>query len=73
MSGAPSLLYVFSDGTYEIEQKNNDMLGLDDFIQKLATLAPGTKPELDQLLEYARDIQGCPNFDDDFSIMRIEL
>ncbi len=70
---ASSSLYVFSDGTYELEKPEGEMLDLDEFVVWLKELRPGTPPELDQLLERARTLQGSPHFEDDFSIMKIDL
>ena len=66
-------LYVFSDGTYEIEKQSGGMLELEEFVNYLTHLAPGNSPELDQLLQQVRTLQGNHHFEDDFSIMKIDL
>lgn len=68
-----SVLYIFSDGTYEIEKPDGSMLDLEGFIGQLASMNEESGPALEQLLTYARETQQREHFDDDFSIMQIEL
>ncbi len=71
---ANSALYVFSDGTYEIELADADgMLDLDDFVQILQSIEPRNPKALDMLSQRIREIQGHDDFEDDFSIMKVEL
>ena len=70
---ADSALYIFSDGTYEIEKSDGTMLDLEEFITQLAALNGGAGSVLERLLSYARETQQREHFDDDFSIMRLEL
>lgn len=71
---ANSALYVFSDGTYEIELADADgMLDLDDFVQILQSIEPRSPKALDLLSQRIREIQGHDDFEDDFSIMKLEL
>ena len=68
---AGSRLFVYSDGAYEIERENGGMWPLENFVEHVAQL-PGTgESDLDRLVNYARNLQGRPDFDDDLSIMRI--
>ena len=69
-----SALYVFSDGTYEIELADADgMLDLDDFVQILESIEPRSPKALDLLSQRIQEIQGHDDFEDDFSIMKLEL
>ena len=71
---ANSALYVFSDGTYEIELADADgMLDLDDFVQILESIEPRNPKALDLLSQRIQEIQGHDAFEDDFSIMKLEL
>ena len=71
---ANSALYVFSDGTYEIELADADgMLDLDDFVQILESIEPRNPKALDLLSQRIQEIQGHDDFEDDFSIMKLEL
>ena len=67
-----SSLYVFSDGTYELERPGGEMLDIDEFVEILAKLPPekGTMEDLRRKME---QIQGCEGFEDDFSIMKLDL
>ncbi len=69
-----SSLYVFSDGTYEIERANaGGMLELDEFVQILEAIDPNHPNPLDLLSQRIKDIQGRDDFEDDFSIMKLAL
>lgn len=66
-------LFVFSDGAYEIKKKEGGMLELEEFCEKLALIRPGSDYGLDQLIFELRDMQGSTMFEDDFSLMQIDL
>jgi sigma-B regulation protein RsbU (phosphoserine phosphatase) len=68
-----SSLYVFSDGTYEIEKPAGGMFELDEFVTLLETLQPENPTALGTLSTQITDIQGHDNFEDDFSIMKLDL
>lgn len=66
-----SKLFVFSDGTYEITKKDGTMLQLAEYVQHLAQPSSPTQSDLDRLVNFARNLQSQPQFEDDFSVMRI--
>lgn len=66
-----SRLFVFSDGTYEVARPDGEMLRLDEFCRQLSQPSAPGRPDLDRIAEFSRSIQGRPNFDDDFSIMKL--
>jgi len=68
---AGSRLYVFSDGVYELERPNGRTVQLDEFISELGLPDPGSK--LDAILEWATNVRAGGGFEDDISILEINL
>jgi len=68
-----SRLFVFSDGAFEINKHEGGMLSLDDFVKYLKKLHQGSDYGLDPLIADLREIQGCEAFEDDFSLLQIDL
>jgi sigma-B regulation protein RsbU (phosphoserine phosphatase) len=66
-----SRLYIFSDGIYEIMQADQTIMGLDDFVDILASLQPGQTID-DILTEVTRRNQNQP-FADDLSLLEVVL
>jgi len=71
--GAPSRLYVFSDGAFEIERPDGSMLTFDEFQAALCRPPVDGESELQRLLDFARDTRGDRVLEDDFSIMKLEF
>lgn len=72
----PSKLYIFSDGVYEIEQKNQKRWTIEEFYKLLSQKSVeywNEKKSLDLqfIYEYVKSINKRRNLQDDFSIMRI--
>jgi serine phosphatase RsbU (regulator of sigma subunit) len=68
---APSRLFLFSDGTFEIGRPDGTMMEFDAFLDVLsAPVAPGAC-ELDRLLEFVRCVHGPGPLEDDFSIIKL--
>lgn len=70
---APSSLYVFSDGIYEIEKPDGKIWGLKDFIKFLKTYHSMPRHHLNLLLDYIQSWNFKKQFNDDLSIMQIDL
>ncbi|ACK72032.1 response regulator receiver modulated serine phosphatase [Gloeothece citriformis PCC 7424] len=68
-----SILYLFSDGIYEIEQNNGQIWGLDKFIQFLETSHDNCQPHLDQLIQALKSLHKKTYFQDDLSIVQIQF
>jgi len=68
-----SRLYVFSDGAYEISQPGGATAQLPDLIQQINYPARPGRSRLDGLLEWARATRGQAWFEDDVSILEVEL
>jgi sigma-B regulation protein RsbU (phosphoserine phosphatase) len=63
------MLYVFSDGVYEITTHSGSDWDLEDFVEIMrAPLAPGTT-ETQRLLKAVRASARSPSLEDDFSLM----
>jgi len=62
-------LYIFSDGVYEMTQKDNKVRTFDDFLELLKTLTGDLK--LDQIVSHAIAIAKYGDqFEDDFSLLQ---
>ncbi|MTF38295.1 SpoIIE family protein phosphatase [Cyanobacterium aponinum] len=68
-----SYLYIFSDGIYEIEQENENIWGLENFISLLVDTQAKYKGELQHLIKQIEKVNHSSNFNDDLSILKIHL
>ena len=68
-----SKLFVFSDGTYELTNREGGLLPLKDFVDLLSDPLPNAGADLDRILNHGQTIIGHANFDDDFSLMRLDF
>lgn len=66
-----SRLYLFSDGVYEIKQKDNTIMGLDDFVEILANHRP--EDTVDAILKVVNDRTQGNAFSDDLSLLEVHL
>ena len=66
-----SRLYVFSDGVYEIERRNQAMMGYDDFIELLKK--NDIRTGLDGVVAAVRQEQETDISEDDFSLMEFHF
>ena len=64
-----SVMYVFSDGIYELLQPGECIWGLDAFVNLLAALSPTVS--LDEILSQIQTESGVQTFDDDLSLLRV--
>lgn len=69
----PSSLYVFSDGIYEINQRDGTIWGLDPFITLLADMRQTNSSNLDQILDAVQALNSKDYFDDDLSLLEIKF
>jgi len=70
----PSMLYIFSDGIYEILQPDDTIWGLDAFIKLLQNHRNSVQTSgLDDLLDHIKDINPKDGLDDDLSLLRIHF
>lgn len=68
-----SRLFLFSDGTFEIEASDGTMLDYDSFRDILARAPDDAVASLQYVLDFARKRRGSTMLEDDFSIMLLRL
>ncbi|MBD2742550.1 SpoIIE family protein phosphatase [Coleofasciculus sp. FACHB-1120] len=68
-----SILYIFSDGIYEINQPDGTIWGLDAFINLLAEFPKNSQNNLDQIVNSVQDRNPDDYFDDDLSLLQINF
>ncbi|MEM9924986.1 MAG: PP2C family protein-serine/threonine phosphatase [Rivularia sp. (in: cyanobacteria)] len=66
-----STLYIFSDGAYEITLSDGQLMGLENFIQKVTRLYHFSSSPLENILNCLVDLNSKNAFDDDLSILQI--
>lgn len=66
-----STLYIYSDGAYEINQRNGKLWTLDEFVQLLSDYREKNQTELEQLLDYLRNLNPKRVFEDDLSLLQV--
>lgn len=66
-----SVLYLFSDGLYEIEQSDQQILGLDELIALMHTLHQPGLASLDQMISSVQARATQPGFQDDLSLLQV--
>lgn len=66
-----SVLYIFSDGIYEIPIGNGDIWGLDNFTNLLLHIQKEHHGNLEDVINHVHTINKSSNFDDDLSILKI--
>lgn len=66
-----SNLYVFSDGIYEIRQTNEEIWGLEPFIDLLTK--QGSTSSLDELLATVHSLSNETTFNDDLSLLKVHF
>ena len=68
-----SRLYVFSDGAYEISRPGAGTAQLGDLLEQFSRPVPPGQSKLDELLKWAEATGGKSTFEDDVSIVEVEL
>ncbi|MBE9216084.1 SpoIIE family protein phosphatase [Plectonema cf. radiosum LEGE 06105] len=66
-----STLYIYSDGAYEITLIDGQLMGLENFIQKVTRFYHLSSSPLENILNYLVDLNSKKTFDDDLSILQI--
>ncbi|MGA8164274.1 MAG: SpoIIE family protein phosphatase [Waddliaceae bacterium] len=65
-------LFVFSDGTYEIEKKDNEFMDIDEYVSIVRKVAEEDDP-IEKLLLYAENLEKNESFRDDYSMIQFIL
>ncbi|WP_138504847.1 PP2C family protein-serine/threonine phosphatase [Nostoc sp. PA-18-2419] len=68
-----SSLYIFSDGAYEINQPNGNILGIDAFIDLLIKCSQEDTYNLNRLLANILTLNAQNNLDDDLSLVKVNF
>ncbi|MEM8828080.1 MAG: SpoIIE family protein phosphatase [Cyanobacteria bacterium P01_G01_bin.19] len=70
---ADDILYILSDGVYEVPQANGELWGLDNLV-KLIEKRQHTKDfNLEKIWHHAQKQHKCQILDDDFSLLKITM
>lgn len=68
------LLYLFSDGAYEVTRPGGDMMRVDEFIALLAARTePAGQTRVTAIVDAVRSLQGRSHFDDDVSLLELAI
>jgi phosphoserine phosphatase RsbU/P len=68
-----STLYIFSDGVYEINQANGNMLGLEAFVQLITEHWQPKSKNLEGILRHLQRLNSKAAFDDDLSLLQVNF
>src|SRR5579872_5278525 len=68
-----SRLYVYSDGVSDIDMPEGGLLSVSGLVDLLAQVANEQDSRVDRVLRHARELQGSPEFKDDFSLVEVEF
>jgi len=68
-----STLYIFSDGIYEINQPDDEIWGLDAFIDLLINFRQENTCDLNQILTHIMTLCTTANLDDDLSLLKVSF
>ncbi len=71
--GSHARLYVFSDGVYEVNMPDESIWTLDQFIKVLSAPPEPGMSDLDRVVTQIRKLSGSETFQDDFSLLEINL
>jgi sigma-B regulation protein RsbU (phosphoserine phosphatase) len=68
-----STLYIFSDGVYEIHQPDGKLWGLNNLVNFLTDYQKSQSNNLDGVLHHIQSLNANKAFDDDFSLLQVNL
>jgi sigma-B regulation protein RsbU (phosphoserine phosphatase) len=66
-----SLLYVFSDGVYEVEKQDGSMWRFQEFTEYMQKIRTDGHEVLDRLYGYVKDLGNSETLEDDFTILEV--
>ncbi|NEQ36536.1 MAG: SpoIIE family protein phosphatase [Okeania sp. SIO3I5] len=66
-----SSLYIFSDGVYEISLSEEEIWGIDNFINIILEYHRYGSCDLNKILDYVRELNCSDVFSDDFSLLKV--
>ncbi|MCB1136038.1 MAG: serine/threonine-protein phosphatase, partial [Chlamydiia bacterium] len=65
-------LYVFSDGVFELTNRDGSIANFNDFVRELSVIV-SSGGTVEAVIGRARDLQGRPDFDDDYSMLEFRF
>ena len=68
-----SRLYIFSDGLFEINNPEKQMLCMDGLQEKIRQAQQRPSDRLDAILTSVREWQGFDDFGDDYSLLEVSF
>ncbi|MDP1880401.1 MAG: SpoIIE family protein phosphatase [Parachlamydiaceae bacterium] len=68
-----NVLYLFSDGVYELNNQQGEIGTLDEFVKYLIQYENNKESYLDEIVQHSRLKQGESLFSDDYSILRVSF
>lgn len=71
--GRGSRLYLFSDGIYELQQTDGNVLSLDEFVANFHLPSVKDQEDIDRLLDFSRLMMRQEPFIDDVSILELRF
>lgn len=71
--GAHAQLFLFSDGVYELKKPDGAMWEFADFVKTLQAPPRPEETQLEAILRRAREVQGSDTFEDDYSMVCVNL
>jgi len=69
--GEQNLLYIFSDGVYEVEKSDGSMWRFQEFADFISNVKKDGQPILDRLYNYSKNLGNSENFEDDYTIVEV--
>ena len=69
--GEGNMLYIFSDGVYEVEKSDGSMWRFDDFADFMSSVMAGGQSILDRLYNHTKKLGNSDTFEDDFTIVEV--
>ena len=67
------VLFLVSDGTFEITMPDGAIWPFEDYVKLLATAMGSGRPALDELEKKVHELHGPGSLDDDFSILQVNF
>jgi sigma-B regulation protein RsbU (phosphoserine phosphatase) len=68
-----SRLYIFSDGAFEVQNPDGDILGEECLREMVMNLSGSAGDRLDSIIRSIRDYRGSDDFEDDVSLIAAEF
>jgi len=70
---SPSSLFLYSDGVFEIHKQDGNEWTFEEFIEFMNLPVPQGDNKMDDLYRYVRELCGCEQLGDDFSILEVRF